>query len=208
VSVTSSSVFFGAAAALEPKLGRTKSLDDAVRVAKQEVGHVDEDAALALGRHRKAPVDRARERLLHRAPLVGVAAHGPVPRVGLDEEHLGTDPLEVHERRSSALPAIQPDVVRPDAGLQAREVEHVGVQLPDLHVERARRLVPVEREETIELLHAGGLLFDRRGLAAGQVSRLAAGRRRLPRHRRGQRHHERRRAGERRIDRHNCAKSH
>src|SRR3990172_7334961 len=70
--------------------------------------------------------------------------------------------------------AVEADVVGAHAGLQAGGVEDVGVEAVDLEEQRAGRLVPVEREEALELLHAGRLLLDRGRLGGGRGPRLTA----------------------------------
>ena len=90
--------------------------------------------------------------VLDRAPLVRVGAVRAEGVVGLHHHHARPDPLELDDASLAGLPAIEPDVVRPQARREAGRVEHLGVELVDLHPERPGLVVPVERHVAVELL--------------------------------------------------------
>ena len=162
-----------AARAIEAVGGGAQPAGDVGGVAHEEVAEVDEHAAARFGDGREAPDHRLGERLFHGLPLVGVRTDGAVVVVGLDHQDLRADALEADDACAGQLRAIQPDVVRSHAGPKARHVEHLRVQSRNLEVERAGAgLLPVEREEPVELLRAVRAVGDRRQPASPLRARL------------------------------------
>ena len=86
--------------------------------------------------------------------------------------------------RPAALAAIEADVVRPEAGGEARREQELGVEARDLEKQRAGALVPVQREVAVELLHAADAVLHRRYGSRASARRC----RRLCQHRVGQQH--------------------
>ena len=121
-------------------------------VAQEEVRGVDQHAPVGLGPYGEAPQDRLRERILDRVHFVGVLAVGAPCVIGLHHHHARPDPLELDDPPLAADPTIEPDVVRPQPRRQAGGVEHLGIELGDLHPERAGLVVPVERQVAVDLL--------------------------------------------------------
>src|SRR5690606_5531492 len=115
---------------------------------------VHEDAPIALRGDVEAPEHAASERVAHRADLGGVRAARAEAIVGLNHEDLRPDALEDDDARARELPAIDPDVVRPEPGGDPGDVEDLGVEARDLEPELPGGLVPVEREEAVQALHA------------------------------------------------------
>jgi len=74
------------------------------------------------------------------------------------------------------LAAIEPDVVRTEAGRKTRRIEQLGIEAADLHPQRPRLVVPVERHEAVELLERRRAAFDRGRRAGGRLARAAGGR--------------------------------
>jgi hypothetical protein len=78
---------------------------------------------------------------------------------------------------AAAGAAIEPDVVRAESGRQAGVHQDVGVEPGNFDEQRSRALVPVERIEAVDFLHARGARVDRldrtaRGLPAAATRRL------------------------------------
>ena len=74
--------------------------------------------------------------------------------------------------------AIDADVVRAETGAEPGRVQHLDVELRDLDEQPAAGLVPVHREEAVDLLHAAGAIADRGdgvGAGAGAALRLRRG---------------------------------
>src|SRR5262249_46516456 len=92
------------------------------------------------------------ERVFDGAPLVGIRAVRAERVVGLHHHHARPDPLEPDDPTLPRLAAIEPDVVRSESGREAGRIEHLGVELVDLHPERAGALVPVEGHVAVDLL--------------------------------------------------------
>ena len=118
----------------------------------------------------------------------GLALEERKDLVGLDQQHLGSDALERDEPPVAFLAAVEADVVGAESGGQAGGVEEWTVEARDLEPEIAGALVPVEREVAVQLLHAGGALFD-----GGRGSSRSRGRAAAPlggkrKHRGGQCH--------------------
>ena len=68
--------------------------------------------------------------------------------------------FELDDSRAGQDATVEADVVRSQAGRQACRVKHLGVEPGDLEKQPASRLVPVEREEAVNLLHPGRSFFD------------------------------------------------
>src|ERR1041385_4490866 len=128
-------------------LRAAQAIGDAVLVAEEKVGGVDEDG-LALARFDfESPQHRLRERVLDAAPLALVVAQRAIALVQLHEEHLRAGAVEADEARLAHLAAIEADRRRPDAGRHAGDVDHLLAGPRDLHVELAGVGVPEERQE-------------------------------------------------------------
>ena len=166
-----------AARAIDAEVAGAQARDHVDRVAQEEVGRVDQHAAVVLGRDGEAPQDRLREGVLDRAPLVGVGGVGAEGVVRLHHQDARADPLELDHPALARLPAIEPDVVRSQARGQPGRVEQLGVELVDLHPQRARPLVPVERHVAVEFLEPGGAGVDGLGRASLPAATSALGER-------------------------------
>ena len=147
--------------AIEAVGARPQRVAGAGDVAQQEVGGVDEHAAVALTGDGEAPDHRLGERVFDRLALERVRAAGAERHVRLHHQHARADALERDDARAAAAAAIQADVVRAEAGGQAGVHQDVGIELRDLDEQRSGALVPVEREEAVDLLHARGARVDR-----------------------------------------------
>ncbi len=152
----------GAAARVHAVAGRPEARDHAVHVAHQEVGGIDEHAAVGFGANRKAPQHRRGEGFFDRAALIGIGAERAIGVVRLDHQHLRADAPERDDVLRAQLAAVEADVVRAESCRERGDVEELGVELRDLEPQRARAVVPVQRHEPIELLQALRLLVDRR----------------------------------------------
>ena len=141
-------------------------LRDAVDVAHDEVGGVHEDAAVRGCRGGEAPHDALGEGVADGLPLGGVVRDRAVAQVRLHEEHPGSDALEVDHALAAELPAVQPDVVRPQPGRERVDVQErlVLSEARDLQPNLAGGGVPVEREEAVGAFHPFGFLGDGRQL--------------------------------------------
>src|SRR4029079_14603230 len=84
------------------------------------------------------------------------------------------DALELHDAPLAGLSAIEADVVRTKAGRQRGGPQHLGVELADLHPQRARLVVPVEGHVALDLLEAGAAGFDGRWRPPGSLAAAAA----------------------------------
>ena len=146
---------------------------DVMSVAQEEVGGIDQDASVALGRDGEAVQDRFGEGVFDRSPLVGVLTVRAKVQVRLNQHHPRADAMERDDASLPGLTAVQPDVVRAEAGAEAGGVEQLRVELGDFHPQRSGLLVPVEGHEAIEFAESGGAVAD--GLNAA-VRRRASGR--------------------------------
>ena len=147
-------------------------------VAQEEVGGVDQDAVARLGGHREPPQHGLGEGVLHRLAFEHVRAAGAERLVGLHQQHPRPDPLELHDPSLAALAAIQAEVVRAEPGRQPRGHQQLGVEAAHLEQHRARPLVPVERDEAVDLAQAGGALIHRRRRTVPRPGRLLRSQRR------------------------------
>ena len=93
--------------------------------------------------------------------------------VGLYHEDLWTDPLERDDPAAAALPAVQPDVVGSETGCESTQIEDFRIEPGNLHPERTRLFIPVEREKTVDFLHVGGFFFNRRCFGLTGISILS-----------------------------------
>ena len=89
-----------------------------------------------------------------------VRGEGPVPVVGLYYQDTRADAFEADDAGTRQRPAIDADVVGAQAGGDAGGIEDLRVQLRNLHPQPAPGLVPVERNESVELLEPGDPVFD------------------------------------------------
>src|SRR5262249_49753002 len=89
--------------------------------------------------------------------------------VRLGKQYLGPDPLEGHHARMSKLPAIEPDIIRSDAGGQPVEIEEFAVEAADLQKQPAFLRVPVKRKEPGFLVESFHCLFKAL-VGGGQVT--------------------------------------
>src|SRR5690606_14399634 len=101
------------------------------------------------------------EGVLDRTPLHWIVRRCAEIQVRLDHQDLRPHALEAHDVRVAEVTTVQPDVVVSDAGRQRRVVEDVLVEAADLEVYPPGLLIPVERQEAVQLLHAGRLRGDR-----------------------------------------------
>ena len=110
-----------------------------------------------------------------------------VPRiliVRLHHQQARPDALELDDARAGQRAAVDADVVRPEPGPEAGRVQDLGIELGNLDEQPAAGLIPVEREEAVDLLHAAGAIGDRRnrlgasGRGAAAALALRAGERR------------------------------
>ena len=96
-------------------LGSAEGLGDAVGVAEEEVGGVDEDSFGPFGGYGEAGQDGLGEGLANGQELVGVGGGRPEHQVRLDEEDLGAGALEVDDFAGGGLAAIEAEIVRAGA---------------------------------------------------------------------------------------------
>ena len=148
-------------------VGAGEAPGDALHVAQQERGGVDEKAVAGASGHGEPEQDRGGERVVHGPSLVRVRRRGPVAVVRLDHQDLPAHPLEPHDARSADLAAVETNVVRPDPGGQRVDVQHLFAEAADLEPERSGVVVPVERVEPVEPLEAGRVRLDFGQAAAG-----------------------------------------
>ena len=138
-------------------------------VAEQEIGCIDQQAAVALAGDREAPQDRFRERVLHRFALGGIRAARPKRLIRLHEQHPRPDALEIDDASAAAGAAIEPNVVRSEARRQAGRIEELGVEPRNLDEQRSAALVPVQRKVAVDLLHACRAGVDRRDRSGARL---------------------------------------
>src|SRR5258708_1270426 len=100
----------------------------AVSVAQEEVGGVDEHAAIALGGDGEAPEDGLGEGILHGAAFRGIGAGGAEVFIALHHEDARSDALEGDDLAVAFLSAIEADVVGAESGGEACGVEDRGVE--------------------------------------------------------------------------------
>jgi hypothetical protein len=171
-----------AAALVEPiaALARlTKRVDGAEGVAEEEGGGVDEHARAFGGLHLEAPEHGLREGVAHGPQLGGIGADGAVAVVRLDHQDLGADPLEGDDVRVAERAAIEAHRIRAEAGRERCLIQQLGVEPRDLHPHLALRLVPVDRDEAVDLRERTHALVYRLGARrAGSGGRRSAGGRR------------------------------
>ena len=142
-------------------------------VAEEEVGGVDEDGSAGVfGLDLEAAEDGLGEGLADGELLGGVGGGGAEGLVGLDEEDFGAGALEADDAAFGDLAAVEAEVVGAGAvgeGVGVEEVRAVasGVEVGDFEVELAGFGVPVEGEEAVDVLHAGGFAGDGRGRGLG-----------------------------------------
>ena len=114
----------------------------------------------ARGGNRKAPDHRTREAVAHRLELGLVGGQRAEAVVGLHDEDPRTDAFEGDDAGARERAAVDADVVRAEPGRNPGGVQHLGVQLRQLHPQPPAGLVPIERREAIELLEAGDPVVD------------------------------------------------
>ena len=124
--------------------------------------HVRRGAAPIFRRRRKSPQRRLRKRLPHRRALVRIARHRTIIQIRLDQQNLRPDPLKPHDARLAHLPAVQPDVVRPDSRRQRRLIQKLRAPLIDLQPNLPRLRVPIKIEISRQLRRILRLLRDAR----------------------------------------------
>ena len=134
-------------------------------VLQEERREVDQHAVARFGPRREPPQGRWRKRVLHGPAFGRVVARRAKPVVGLDHQHLGPHAMEAHDPRTRELPAVDADVVGPQAGTDPGRMENIGFPLADLQPYPAGGFLPIERHEAVHQPHGRGLLLDR-----GQVS--------------------------------------
>ncbi len=156
-----------AACPVHAEIARPQARNHVVRVAQEEVRRVHEHPAVGFGGHREAPQNRLREGVLDRAALIRVGAVRAERVIGLHHHHPRPDPLEFDDPSLARLSAIDPDVVRPETRRKAGGVQHLGVELVDLHPEGSGLVIPVERHVAVQLLEAGRPRVDRLGRTRG-----------------------------------------
>ena len=132
-----------------------------MRVAQVEAGGFHQDAAALFGGDIEAPQHGLREGLLDGALLVGAAADRAETVVRLHQQDLRPAALELDDAAAADLSAVEPQVVRAQAGGQRIDVEEFGIELVDFQPEPAGLLVPIEREIAGKLAHGCGLRSDR-----------------------------------------------
>src|SRR5205085_9371241 len=125
-----------------------------------EIGCIDQNMTIRLGGYRKAPQHRFGDGILDGALFGQIGARGSEGFSVLDEQQLLTDALERDDPTTAFLAAIQPEVVRTQAGSESCGVEELGVEARDLEVEVAGAFFPVEREIAVEFLHRDDAIFD------------------------------------------------
>ena len=134
-----------------------KGFGYAVGVAQEEVGGVDQDGTRSRGFHLKAGEHGGGEGLEDAGLLGGIGGGRTKGLVGLDEEDLGAEALEMHDAggviasvERSKLAAVKPEIVRSNAGRERVGIEQFGamalcVELRDLEEELAGDGIPVQR---------------------------------------------------------------
>ena len=150
----------GAPARFESVCARTEASRHVVAVPDEVFGVVDDQAVSGRGGNLESPEHGTGKRIAHGACFSFARGHGPELVVGLDHQHAGAGAFELDDSRAGQDAAVEADVVRSQAGRQACRVKHLGVEPGDLEKQPASRLVPVEREEAVNLLHPGRSFFD------------------------------------------------
>jgi len=151
-----------------PLAGAADAVCDTVSVAHQEGREVDQHPAFLFCLDLETPDDRLREGIAHGFAFVRIFAVRPVGVIGLYEEHLGADSVELHDPAASQLAAVQADVVGPQPGRQRVHVQELLVELVDLQQDPPCPGVPVEGKVPRIGPHPRHLGPDGRGLSPGQ----------------------------------------
>ena len=163
-----------AAPGLEAVRAWLQPAGDVVGIAHEEVGEVDQHVAVAGAGDLKRPQHRPRERLVHVLDLRGVLAGAAELVVRLHHQQPRPDAFELDDPRSGQRAAIDADVVRAETGAKAGGVQHLDIELRDFDEQPAAGLIPVHREEPVDLLHAAGAFADRRNRRRRAARRRAA----------------------------------
>src|SRR5688572_15932443 len=132
-----------------------------MNVAQVKRSGVDQDASLFFCCDFEAPQRRLGKRVFHCISLVCVVAERAEPVVACDEQHTRAAAIETDDGAVAELSAVEPDVVRADAGRQRFDVEELAVPLIDLEPDFSGLRVPVKGEEAGKLLHTLHLVSDR-----------------------------------------------
>ena len=137
------------------------------RVAHEKFVVVHEVVAVTGRGDREAPQHRPREGVPDGFGFRGVLREGAELVVRLHHQDPRSGLLELHDPGAGGLAAIDPDVVRAQAGRHAGRIEDLGVQHRNFDVQLAGVVVPIEREESVDLLQVLGAVRDRRRGSAG-----------------------------------------
>src|SRR4030095_3809810 len=97
-----------------------------------------------------------------RLALERILTARPERLIALHQEHARADALELDDPAGAAGAAVESDVVRPETGREPGREQEVGVEPADLEEHRAGPLMPVERNEAVDLPHPARPVFDRR----------------------------------------------
>src|SRR5919109_3799189 len=97
-------------------------------------------------------------RLQHAARRGCSSAPGMCSR--LHHQHARTDAVECDDASCAGLAAIETDVIRSESGGKAGRIEQLRIELVDLHPERSRLLIPVQRKIAVEFLQTCRTLVD------------------------------------------------
>ena len=139
-----------------------KSFRNAVRIAQEEIGGIDEDILAFFGGHGETPQRRFGERIADGAALVRVVGHGAIFKILFDKEDLGPAAFESDDGGFAKLAAVESDVVRTDSGGEAALIKKILV--PFIFIDFQPKLalfgVPIKIEIARQLLRAGGFLGD------------------------------------------------
>ena len=151
-----------AARAVDTVVAGPQRVSGPVDVTQVEVGGIDEHSVARLGGHRESPQHGLRKRILDGLSLERIAAARSEGLISLNQQHAWADALEAHDASRAAAAAVEPDVVRSQAGRQPVREKKIAVEARDLQVHCSAAFVPVQREEAVHLLHAARPLVDRR----------------------------------------------
>ena len=81
--------------------------------------------------------------------------------------HPAPDPLEFHDLGPAPQsPSIQAQVVRPQTSAEPGKVDHLQIQLRNLHPQLPLIFIPVQGQESVDSFHPLGLFRDRREIGS------------------------------------------
>ena len=121
-----------------------QSCGNAVRIANQKIGGVNENGPVALGEYLESPDNGTRKRFFDGILLVRVVSQGPVVEIVLDQQQLRPGTLKLDDPGRTELTAVQAEVVGADTASQRRLVKKRLTQLVGVDQQPPFPLIPVQ----------------------------------------------------------------